>query len=77
MVVMGRRRYNVKHLTQILKSLAELDYDNDMVFDRMSQHIMDKLDKADPKALCDLVSLPTLKPRFTPLPGYHLDLPVC
>ena len=57
MVVMGRRRYNVKHLSQILRALATLDYDNDMVFDRMSQHIMDKMPKADAKTLLDLVGL--------------------
>ena len=55
MVVMGRRRYNVKHLAQILRSLAELDFDNDMVSDRVSQHIMDKLHKADAKTLVDVV----------------------
>ncbi|KAK9792761.1 hypothetical protein WJX73_009565 [Symbiochloris irregularis] len=56
MVVMGRRRYDVKQLALILRSLAELGFDNDMVFDRMSQHIMDKLPKADPKALVDLAT---------------------
>lgn len=55
MVVMGRRRYNVKHLANILRSLAQLDYDNDMVSDRLSQHIMDKLPKADANALVNLV----------------------
>lgn len=47
----------MKHLAQILRSLAELDYDNDVIFDRISQHIMDKLHKADAKAITDLVCL--------------------
>ena len=64
MVIMGRRKYDIAQLTGVVDSLGQMHYDNDVMLDRMSQHIMDKLPKAGARDLVQLVraclSLPTL-----------------
>ena len=42
-------------LSGVVQSLGDLHYDSDVMLDRLSQHIMDKLDKASAVDLTQLV----------------------
>ena len=45
----------VLQLSGVVQSLGDLHYDSDVMLDRLSQHIMDKLDKASAVDLTQLV----------------------
>ncbi len=59
MAILGRRRYNARHLTSIIQSAAQLKYDDEDLMDKLSQNLLTRMDKLDAIEVTDLVSWPT------------------
>lgn len=55
MVVMGRRKYDVAQLSGVVDALGKMHYENDVILDRLCQHILDKLPDAGARDLVQLV----------------------
>lgn len=55
MVVLGRRRFNARHLTSVIQSAAELHFDDESFMDKISQNLLGRMDRLDAIEVTDLV----------------------
>ena len=70
MAIMGRRRFNARLLTSIVKSAAELKFDDEALLDKLSQNLLSRVEKLDAIEVTDLVS-PTLVPSLPSCLKFH------
>ena len=55
MVILGRRRFSATQLTAIVKSAAQLGFDEEALLDKLGQALITKVDKLEPQEIVDLV----------------------
>lgn len=56
MVVLGRRRFNARLLTNIIQSAADLKFDDESLMDKISQNLMTRMEKLDAVEVTDLAT---------------------
>lgn len=56
MVILGRRRFNARLLTNIIQSAAELKFDDEALMDKISQNLITRIDKLDAIEVSDLAT---------------------
>lgn len=56
MAILGRRRFNARLLTSIIKSAAALKFDDEALTDKISENLLQRIDKLDDVEVTDLVS---------------------
>ena len=57
MAILGRRRFNARLLTSIIQSAAKLKYDDDALTDKISENLLQRMDRLDADEVTDLVGL--------------------
>ena len=62
MAIMGRRRFNARLLTSIVKSAAELKFDDEALLDKLSQNLLSRVEKLDAIEVTDLVNIILVSP---------------
>jgi hypothetical protein len=56
MVILGRRRFSATQLTSIVKSAADLGFDEEALLDKLGQALITKVDRLEPQEVVDLVT---------------------
>ena len=56
MVILGRRRFNARGLTNVIQSAAELKFADEGLIDKISQNLLTRMDKLDAIEVTDLVN---------------------
>ena len=73
MVILGRRRFNARHLTSVVQSAASLKFDDEGLMDKISQNLLTRMDKLDNIEVTDLVGSSQAPLHQQVLSLYHLQ----